>query len=414
MIPSRILITDSVAINTGDAAILKGVVSLLRTAFPSAEIRIHCHHYNEVHKRYPGLPIRRSLAESSRLFAPRYFWRWPAVVRYRIAAGVGPRGSTVLRPAVVSSNERSSVDDYRWADTIVSSGGSFLTDSYHFDHVLAGYELGIALGKTMVILGQTLGPFADSRNLETVGRTISRFDLVAVRDERSGKIAKEMGVAPENLTIAADMAFNLTYKGERRSLATQTAPRVGVSVRRWIFPGAADAMQENERYIGRMVEAIDMLVDQTAADIVFMSTCQGESGYAYRDDEVASEIRERMRHKDHAIIDRSFNTPENFMEKAAGLDIVLGTRMHACILAMLAGVPSVNVEYEFKSRELYNRLALEDLIVDILDFKAEELAAKTVAVLTDQDSARRRVVAGVDALRQENAAVAEYMRRRFS
>ena len=110
-----------------------------------------------------------------------------------------------------------------------------------------------------------------------------------------------------------------------------------------------------------------------------MSTCQGESGYAYRDDEVASEIRERMRHKDHAIIDRSFNTPENFMEKAAGLDIVLGTRMHACILAMLAGVPSVNVEYEFKSRELYNRLALEDLIVDILEFKAEELAAKTVA-----------------------------------
>jgi polysaccharide pyruvyl transferase WcaK-like protein len=120
-----------------------------------------------------------------------------------------------------------------------------------------------------------------------------------------------------------------------------------------------------------------------------------------------------MRHKDHAIIDGSFNTPENFMEKAAGLDIVLGTRMHACILAMLAGVPSVNVEYEFKSRELYNRLALEDLIVDILEFKADELAAKAVALLKNRDSAERRVFAGVEALRQQNAAVAEYMRKRF-
>jgi colanic acid/amylovoran biosynthesis protein len=410
---SKILITDNVVVNTGDAAILGGVMSLLRTAFPSAEIRIHCHYYNETHARYPTLPMRRALAESSRLHPPRFFWRFPAVNRYRIEAGRAAPWSAILRPLIVTGHERSGVADYRWADAIVSCGGSFLTDTYHIDHVLAGYELGLDLGKIMITLGQTLGPFADTRNLDTVGHVLSRFDLVALRDQRSGEMAKRMGVPPANIVTAADMAFNLTYVGRTDTHTVRRVPRVGVSVRRWIFPGVSDIENENEKYIARMVETLDSLVQQTGAEIVFVSTCQGVPSYAYRDEEVALKIHERLRHRDRAIIDRSFNTPEQYMEKIAGVDVLVGTRMHACILAMIAGTPAVNVEYEFKSRELFDRLGLADLIVSISDFEPRELVGKVASVLEDRESVKRRIAAGIGALRSENMAIAEQMQRRF-
>lgn len=409
----RILITDSVTINTGDAAILLGLVELIRKAVPDCEIRIHCHFFDRVRERYPGLPLRRSLAESSRLFPPRYFWRWPAQRRYRIATGGESVLNPLLRLVVTSGAERAGIADYRWADAVVSCGGSFLTDSYFFDHVLAGYALGFSLGKRMIVLGQSIGPFKEAANQRRVGEVLSRFDLVAVRDAHSGTVAAAMGVPAAKLVVAADMAFNLAPPPTGGPPPASAEPTVGVSVRRWTFPGAADAEGEHRRYVERMAATLDLVAERTGARFFFVSTCQGEPTYAYRDEDVAAAVRERMRHKARASIDTAFNTPDMFMQKVAALDGFVGTRMHSCILSMLVGTASVNVEYEFKSRELFDRLALGDFVVDILTFEPGELAARIVALLADRDAVRRRVSAGAERLRAENAALIAPLRERI-
>jgi polysaccharide pyruvyl transferase WcaK-like protein len=95
------------------------------------------------------------------------------------------------------------------------------------------------------------------------------------------------------------------------------------------------------------------------------------------------------------------------MEGVAVMDAMLWTRMHACILAMIAGVPCVNIEYEFKSRELFERLRLADLVVAIDNFAPREVAAKLNWLLDNRTALSERIRSGVAGLRLINSAAAD-------
>ena len=309
----------------------------------------------------------------------------------------------MLAPLLTTRAERASIADFHWADVVISSGGGFTTDNYYFDHLLAGYGLGLALGKKMVILGQTLGPFLEERNLHAVGDVISRFDLVVVRDAQSLEIGRRMGIPEGVLALAADMTFNVPSPPTLEAPCSGPRPRIGVSVRKWSYPNS-DAKAEHASYVARMAAALDLLIERTGAAITFLSTCQGEPAYPYRDDEVAAEIRRAMRLEGKTKIDVEFNTPQRFMSKIADFDMIIGTRMHACILAMLTGVPAVNVEYEFKSRELFRRMGLEDLVLGIATFTPEQLVCMVERVLGDRPSVAAKITAEIAQLRRLNAA----------
>jgi colanic acid/amylovoran biosynthesis protein len=415
---TRLLITDSVPLNTGDAAILHGILALLTRALPEVEIRIHAHQRDLAAKRYRDLPLYRSLADSSREFPHRSIWRlpgawrFPVALRYEAAAGCPFRATRTLAPLVASAAERRSITDYIWADVIISCGGSFLTDTYYLDFILAGYNLGLALGKRMILLGQTLGPFRQASKAALVAGFLRRFDLVVVRDERSVDVARKLQLSDARLVLGADMAFNLATETTREH-ADSGPVRVGVSVRKWIYPNSAEPGRMHASYVSRMARALDLIVAQSGVTITFISTCQGEAEYAFHDDEVAEEVRGLMEFGDRTEVDHNFNTPMEFTQKVSRMHAFIGTRMHSCILALMAGVPAINLEYEFKSRELYRRLGCEEFVLDVTNFRPEEVAELLQAVLGSRHIGER-FAAGVKYLQGFNREVTDRVRRVFS
>ena len=128
------IITNTVALNGGDAAILLGLVKLLRTALgDDTTFVIFDNQPDAAARRYPELDFRelwhrRATRRAGRQL--RKLRRAAYLARVRLAAWLQHRGATRLSRALLDAEGRRALDDYAAADLIVSSGGTYLVEHY--------------------------------------------------------------------------------------------------------------------------------------------------------------------------------------------------------------------------------------------------------------------------------------------
>src|SRR5262249_11014008 len=92
---------------------------------------------------------------------------------------------------------------------------------------------------------------------------------------------------------------------------------------------------------------------------------------------IPPEVRRSVR------VDRDFHTPQQLLELLGGFDLVVATRMHMAILALVAGTPVLPVAYEFKTAELFASLGLRDWVQDFQSLNAREFS-DTVSRFVDE------------------------------
>jgi polysaccharide pyruvyl transferase WcaK-like protein len=91
------------------------------------------------------------------------------------------------------------------------------------------------------------------------------------------------------------------------------------------------------------------------------------------------------------------DVPETF-ELIASSSIVVGERLHACVLAAAAGRPFVAVEYRPKVRDFSESVAMDDYVI-----RSDELQAGKLVELVAE--------LGTEAPEEMGAAVTAYRRR---
>ena len=389
----RFLLTDNVLLNGGDAAILEGTIKLL--GLNKNEYMVHCDYFDSAKYIFKDIQIGRSISESARRFPPRFFWRFPLRTRLYFCVKFA-----FLRRILLSKQENEAFKDYKDAEYIISCGGSFLTDTYNLHNILHGYDLAHFLRKKVIVLGQTIGPFRESRNRAAVAARLNKMDFIVVRDQRSYNELVEMEIEQERYIKAPDMAFVLEQRAARPE-HLKTPISIGISVRKWVYPGAVKAEDNHRTYIKKMARLVDLLISELGARIIFISTCQGNDEYSFLDDQIADEVLELVDHRDAAAVVRQFHRPEKFLDSLQQLDVFIGTRMHSCILALLSSIPVINIEYEFKSRELFRSLDLEKYIFDIEEFEPEGVFKVCNEIVDDVVDVRRNVQENVKKLKTE-------------
>jgi polysaccharide pyruvyl transferase WcaK-like protein len=104
-------------------------------------------------------------------------------------------------------------------------------------------------------------------------------------------------------------------------------------------------------------------------------------------------------------------TFQDYMALAAGADLVIASRLHAVILAIVVNTPVVAISYSRKVGQLMTDVGLEAYCVDLLGFEATRLEAMATEQLADVAACRRRMQATVAEftarLRTEYEAVLE-------
>jgi len=403
----KIVITNVVALNAGDSAILHGVVRILREAFGDrARIVVLERDAAQSAAFYPTLDFRQayvSTTDSSpgaRLLRRLLGGRRALNLRRMIARRSSKRSGFLL-PATARRNRREMLD----ADLVVSTGGTYLVEHYDFSDKLVQLFLAAGSGRPTVMFSQSLGPFRLEANIRDVRRLMPGVALLMLRDRKSLEHLREIGADTRRARVVADAAFALADEGRLLDAAarrTSKTPSVAVSVREWKFPGAESGEQATLNYYDSVRAAVTRAVRTHGAKVTFLSTCQGIPRYWTDDSRTAREIADGLPHdvRERVSVDTDHHGPDQLIERYARFDLVIATRMHAAILALSSGTPVLPIAYEFKTRELFEGMGFGDWVQDIAELTPAALADLVSRCLAEIPERRGALIAAVDEQRR--------------
>ena len=392
----KVVITSTVALNGGDAAILLSIVDLLRGIDPGVEITVFDSQPRVAKRYYPELRFRKLLwRRGKRSLAPR-------LARARLAAAASALAAgRRLRARVLAPFSYRDLQAYQDADVVISTGGTYLVEAYDLDQRFYDFEIAERLGTPLVLFTQSLGPFEDPENRARIRRFLGDAALVLLRDERSRRHLAEVGVE-DNLEVCADVVFasapeDVAERAARRRLPEERPLRVAVSVRRWPHFRTRDMAQGMEAYRDAIAVAVTRLVEERGAEVVFLSTCQGVPEYRMNDARVAREIFDALPStvRDRVRVDDAFHAPDDLVNRIADFDFVVSTRMHMAILSLIAGTPVVPIAYEFKTKELFRRLEGAEPVLDIETIDGDALVGAIDDFLQEIDDRREPLFGAV-------------------
>jgi polysaccharide pyruvyl transferase CsaB len=234
-------------------------------------------------------------------------------------------------------------------DLLISGGGSLLQDvtgPLSIPYYLGIVALAKMMGKPVMFYAQGIGPIN-----KTLGKTLTRLvvnsvDMITLRDTASADLLRQLGVNRPPVEVTADPVFGLEADAAVdqahvfASLGLQSAdsPLTGIFVREWFgqqnykkaVAGLADSLIEK----GRQVLFVPMQHPVDAA--------------------TACEIAGMMKNRP-LVIDKGLGLKQ-VMALVKSMDIVVGMRLHALIIAALCAVPMVGISYDPKVAEFLDSI----------------------------------------------------------
>jgi colanic acid/amylovoran biosynthesis protein len=237
----------------------------------------------------------------------------------------------------------------------VGEGDSF-SDIYGFKRLLflcLSKRVASSRGSSLVLSPQTLGPFASKRNEKLAVWALGNATKVFARDPIS--MAWAVGLLPSNqVAEAIDMAFCLPF--ERVQKVPSEKIRIGINVSGLLYFGGYGGGNS----LGLSLDFKDLThrVVKWALTIphaeVWLIPHVMSRDIPEEDDTTASlEVKKIF---PQVNIAGPFAGPSEAKTFMSGLDFFTGGRMHACIGAFSAGVPTVPLAYSRKFNGLFRSL----------------------------------------------------------
>ncbi|MGB8700467.1 MAG: polysaccharide pyruvyl transferase family protein [Thermosynechococcaceae cyanobacterium] len=383
----KILITNTVALNVGDAAILLSLIKILKISFgDEISITIYDSQADIAKKYYPDLEFRQLIyfqtLNTIKIKRPYQIIRFINRLRIQVGSWLWFHSHQWFAEIALTEKELITLKDYNSADLIISTGGTYLVENYFLAPRILDYKISIWANKPLIFFTQSMGPFKKASNQRLFKYIFNYSSLILLRDNQSFQNLNKIEVTKKQIHVMPDSAFlfanNYIECLNHKDFNNISDIKIAISVRSWSHFKNIDPKIGQQKYIDSLRELIIHLVDKYKATITFISTCQGIPEYHLDDSKTALEITKNLPERiiEHVTVDKDFHTPEQIVEILKDYDIVIATRMHMAILALSSGTPVLPIAYEFKTTELFKKLKMEEWTIDIEEIRSELLIPK--------------------------------------
>jgi colanic acid/amylovoran biosynthesis protein len=413
--PALVILTNCIALNGGDAAIVDATMDALRRRLgEDARFVVHDSQPEVTSRLWPGVPARawawdvfglRGRGRIDRALRPL------RMARALAAASLYGLGLQRLADVLLRPNERAFLAEYASADVVVSKGGTYLVPSYDLRPHFFDYRICTLMRRPLVLYTQSVGPFV-TRSHQRRMRRLSQHALVLLRDEQSAENLRDIGIRVTDHDVYADAAFTLADPAvttRARSQRLPRSPQVAVSVRQWRHFRRVDPAQGMRHFEQAVQAMVERLVREHGAHVTFLSTCQGRPTYWTDDSRVAQAIADRLPADVRAAVsvdDHAYDT-QALRTELGRFDLAVSTRLHFAILALGCGVPVFPIAYEFKTVELFTRLGLGRWVQDIESIDPVTAAGELDHFVAALDQIRGPLFVGVEEQRRTAESAAD-------
>ena len=269
------------------------------------------------------------------------------------------------------------------SDLVILGGGGILHDSHHFildpSHVLTPHFAGLSYYASIPLLAYLndvpcvmtavgVGPLesAAARQLSSV-----IFDLCVqstVRDMQSlDFIDDELDVSKgirSRISLAADLAFLHEFEtlveesSGVRAFEVSEGRLLGVSLRHWDFGQPQDVWERET------AAALDRLVIEEGYHILLIPFQVLEETVYENDEQVCQRVLENMKEQGSAQMLDEVEGFRTAIDAVRQCDSVLGMRYHSVLFALRAGIPVVGLGYDAKVLNLLNEFEMQEHLLE--------------------------------------------------
>jgi len=264
---------------------------------------------------------------------------------------------------------------------------------------------------------QGAGPL-DTRIGRMLGKGVLKVvDRVVVRDTASKKLLHEIypqrqctsahdGIFLPNIENSLIESQKHNSEGYFSLFSANNRLVVGFNIRIWfhfdhsILPYQVNQKEYKERsrecmrvLIDSSIEAIKQLRQVYNARVVLISGYQPDV-VPWEDDLIwLKKIKERMPDDPEVILVDSPMTMQEYFTFMSLFDLVIAMRLHTSLVAFRLGVPSINLNYTLKGRDILNDMQLDDYILDVDELldSPEILLEKVDYIVNNLDLCREKV-----------------------
>lgn len=284
----------------------------------------------------------------------RRYYRRDSLLNMRLSAALGGAGN----PGVEAIAKADAVFDI--------SGGDSFADLYgrkRFEAIVTPKLLTLRLGKPLVLLPQTYGPFDAPVTYAVARDIVSQAHMAWARDQRSfANLRALVGEAfqPDLHLCGVDVAFLLPAVRPQQVPAwllhwqrdREKVPLVGVNVSGLILNQGEQARAQfgfQEPYHDLVIGLLRRFLRETDARLLLVPHVLAKHGHPESDPQACAAIARALDAPERvAVLDADYD-PMEMKWVIARTNFFVGTRMHAAIAGLSSGVPTSAVAYSRKT-----------------------------------------------------------------
>lgn len=330
-----------------------------------------------------------------------------------------------------------------------SDNGGFITVCEHSKEII----IASLLGKPIVLFAQSPGPFQSKLSSWFARKAMGCSDLVIVREEVSLQVLKEAGIK-ENTKITADPAFlllpsstsqiDLILRKEVGSTYTAGANgTVGLVVsgyntlslspkKSWMFNlinGLYSTMlfvlpdilvdeylriskkifdhftyTESTNCSPEVVRLIDFLVEDLDVNVLLIPHARG--GSMIKDVEVLERYQQEVKFKEKVNVIRGDYSPDEIKGIIGRCDLLISTKMHACIAAISQGIPTIAIAWSHKYRGIMRSVGQEEYVISN-SIEAQKVIPKVKKAWELRTNVRRELLKKIACIKDQASLTGE-------
>jgi len=412
--------------NLGDEALLAAVVQNVRLRVPGAEVIGFTINPSDTRTRHgiPCFPIRRTgrVAPAKSAASPSVS---PASspgesasdpgaiekIKDAIKAIPGLRWSIQgLRSLgqgilTVLGEPKFLLDSYnrlKGVELLLIAGSQQLNDGYGgawgFPFTLYKWTLlSKFTGTKVAILSVGAGPITSPLSKFFFKRVLNMVSYRSYRDAISSRLMESLGIKGSH-PVFPDLVYSFQLPAPKP--ASKDTERVVVGTnpvpffdgRYWPTPDPA----RYREYVDKFARFAEWL-DKSGHSVLFFPT------QARADVLTIGDIRQAMNgsgHSPNILAGQHIETIEDLISEISRADLIVANRYHGILISLMMNKPVLGVAYHEKSRALLAQVGQGDYVLNIVDFKSEDLIASFARLEANAPAIKKQIAEYMAPLRQ--------------
>lgn len=307
-------------------------------------------------------------------------------------------------------------------DLVVCSGGGYfysnrkILPGLMFFQNIMHVEVARLLQKSIVFFPQSFGPLYNPLSKKLIKHILFRgkTSKIFVREEISYRLLSQLSNGkPGRIETCPDMVFYLSDKRlpkEEHPALKLPRPVMALTLRYWDFPESKskqEKAEKTERYLNNLEEVCRIFHRRWGGSVVIFSQVTGPG--TFEDDRIISKrfwerVKPDLPDKNVLFLNREESlSPQKIMGILSQTDLIVATRFHSAVFALISGTPSISITYQPKSSGIMSMLALERFCVDIGSFTPKDILDRVEVILADPSGMKNEISDKIERLRTDMA-----------